>query len=364
MKHIIKCYLYLLIASLFIHTSLFAETAKQKLDSHEVTEVGKFLGAKDATHPVWFKDSFLDLEEDIAEATENNKRLVVYFWQPGCPYCDQLWSDNFEQQSVVDEFRNNFDIVALNMWGDREIVNVGGNEYSEKTFAEALGIKYTPTLLFFDENKKVIHQLNGYVPVDNFQRSMSFVSGKFEKETSFSEYSKKDSISASKKVSKRGLNKQAFFIPASINLVKKENDLLDKKYTLVFFEEEHCDNCDLLHQKTLKDPATLALAQQFNAVQLDRNSQIKVITPKGKETSADQWASALGIEYLPAMVFFDEEGSQVMRIDTQLRTFHVQSVFDYVLSGSYQKEANFQRYISARADEIRETGKDVDIFAY
>ena len=53
-----------------------------------------------------------------------------------------------------------------------------------------------------------------------------------------------------------------------------------------------------------------------------------------------------------------------MRIDAQMRTFHVQSVFDYVLSGSYKTELNFQRYISARADKIREKGIDVDIWAY
>ena len=41
---------------------------------------------------------------------------------------------------LLEEFRNNFDIVALNMWGDREIVSVGGKEYSEKSFAEALSI--------------------------------------------------------------------------------------------------------------------------------------------------------------------------------------------------------------------------------
>ena len=64
------------------------------------------------------------------------------------------------------------------------------------------------------------------------------------------------------------------------------------------------------------------------------------------------------------MVFFDPIGKEVMRIDAQMRTFHIQSVFDYVLSGAYKIELNFQRYISARADKIREKGINVDIFAY
>jgi len=363
MNTIIKFSLTLLLSCFLGQTFVTADETKINAKATHAGKMGEFRGAKDATHPTWFKESFLDLEEDIAEATENDKRLVVYFWQPGCPYCDQLWRDNFAEQKVVDEFRQNFDIVALNMWGDREIVSVGGTDYSEKSFAEALGIQYTPTLLFFDESRKVIHQLNGYVPVENFQKSMKYVSGKHEKNSNFSQFSVMDNINVSSEKNS-GLNHQDFFLPPTFNLSKRNAEDFTKKYTAVFFEAENCKNCDLLHQKTLKDQATLALAQKFTAVQLDRYSDAKVVTPTGEFTTAKQWATDLGIEYLPAMIFFDGLGNQVMRIDTQLRTFHIQSVFDYVLSGSYKTELNFQRYISKRADRIRELGKDVDIFAY
>lgn len=359
MNIMLRICLLSLVANLLWQNFAIADNKQQK--ASDVEKMGEFKGAKNATHPDWFKESFLDLEEDILEASENNKRLVLYFWQPGCPYCDQLWSDNFAEKAVVDEFRQNFDIVALNMWGDREIVNVGGNSYSEKSFAEALGIQYTPTLLFFDENKKVIHQLNGYVPVASFQKSMQYVSGKYETKIKFSAFSIEqknvNSISGQ-------LNNQSFFTLPSFNLDRRNLQESDNKYTAVFFEAKNCKNCDLLHQRTLKDKSTFSLAQQFFAVQLDRYAKNEVITPSGESTTAKQWATDLGIEYLPAIIFFDKKGNQVMRIDTQLRTFHIQSVFDYVLSGAYKLEKNFQRYISARADKIRETGKDVDIFAY
>ena len=35
--------------------------------------------------PAWFKDSFLDVREDIAEATKSGRRLMLYFHQDGCP---------------------------------------------------------------------------------------------------------------------------------------------------------------------------------------------------------------------------------------------------------------------------------------
>ncbi len=30
---------------------------------------GRFLGARETVHPAWFKESFLDLREDVAETT-------------------------------------------------------------------------------------------------------------------------------------------------------------------------------------------------------------------------------------------------------------------------------------------------------
>lgn len=346
---------------LFLLALLWSFSAVYAADKTD-HKMGAFLGAKNATHPSWFKESFLDLEEDVDEATAENKRLVIYFWQVGCPYCDQLWTDNFADPAVVTAFRQQFDIVALNMWGDRE-VTVGETSYSEKDFAAALGIKYTPTLLFFNEDKKIIHKLNGYVPVDNFRKSMAYVSGKHEKTQRFSEFSLKQSAPiANENVASAPLNYQDFFASPVYDLRAKQTN--QRPYTAVFFEAPNCKNCDLLHQKTLQDPDTRALAKQFYAVQLNRHATVGVITPAGKKTTAKDWATELGIDYLPAMLFFDNSGKQVMRIDTQLRTFHVQSVFDYVLSGAYKNEPSFQRYISKRADRIRELGKDVDIFAY
>jgi len=39
-------------------------------------------------------------------------------------------------------------------------------------------------------------------------------------------------------------------------------------------------------------------------------------------------------------------------------------LFDYVLSGSYKTEPEFQRYLSARAEHFIEQGEDVDIYRY
>ena len=158
------------------------------------------------------------------------------------------------------------------------------------------------------------------------------------------------------------LHSEDFFSNPTYNLDRSKQKA--SGYLAVFFEKANCKNCDLLHEKTLKDQTTRNLVKQFTSIQLDRFSDTKVVLPNGTSSTAKKWANQLGISYLPAMVFFDPIGKEVMRIDAQMRTFHIQSVFDYVLSGAYKIELNFQRYISARADKIREKGINVDIFAY
>jgi thioredoxin-related protein len=36
--------------------------------------------------PAWFKETFLDIREDVREAAAEGKRLLLYFGQDGCPY--------------------------------------------------------------------------------------------------------------------------------------------------------------------------------------------------------------------------------------------------------------------------------------
>jgi len=62
------------------------------------------------------------------------------------------------------------------------------------------------------------------------------------------------------------------------------------------------------------------------------------------------------------MVFFDEQGREVFRIEGYLRPFHLASGFDYVASGAYRKEPSFQRYVQARAKKITDKGGHVKLW--
>ncbi len=82
--------------------------------------------------PDWFKLSFLDLREDVREASAAGKRVLLYFYQDGCPYCAKLLRDNFGQREIAEKTRSHFDVIAINMWGGREVTNMQREDHHRK----------------------------------------------------------------------------------------------------------------------------------------------------------------------------------------------------------------------------------------
>ena len=331
------------------------QLSQQAVTASEV-EPGKYFGAIPSEKPDWFKESFLEFEEDVAEAAAAGKRVMLYFHQEGCPYCARLVEENFTDPDLKAFIQQNFDGISLNMWGDREVVSVGGRDFTEKTFATALKVQYTPTLLFLDESGKTVLRLNGYYPPQDFRAALEYVARKRETSVSFSQYRLAQLAADGGNL----IDEDFYLEERDLGKLLTHSD----KPLAVYFESTDCDECLTMHQRILTDKATRKLVLQANNIQLDVASSQMLTTPAGKNLSARQWAQELGIGYTPSVVFFDTEGEEVMRISAFIKTFHFQSVYAYVLEKAYLQEPEFQRYISARADHIRESGFDTDIWGY
>jgi thioredoxin-related protein len=100
----------------------------------------------------WFHESFLDLAEDLQEAKAQRKRLVIMWEQRGCPYCKRTHEVNLRIPAVANYIKNNFVVVQLNLWGDREVTDFDGEVLTEKKLANKYAVMFTPTLQFFPES--------------------------------------------------------------------------------------------------------------------------------------------------------------------------------------------------------------------
>ena len=132
-----------------------AATAEPSLPPPNGPETPRVEPLKDESglyHPPWLIETFLDLREDFAEARKAGRRLAVIFEQRGCPYCTKLHTEILPQKYINDYVRENFFIVQLNLWGDREVIDFDGTKMSEKALAERWGVIFTPTIIFYKDD--------------------------------------------------------------------------------------------------------------------------------------------------------------------------------------------------------------------
>ncbi len=341
-----------------ILASLLATAAPSSVIAEERPH-GRYYGAKLTEFPSWFKTSFLDLRQDVAEAAAAGKRLIIVFHQEGCPYCNALVERNFSQRDIVRYTQRHFDLIEINIWGDREVTDTAGRTMTEKTFAVSLKVQFTPTLLFLDERGEIALRLNGYWPPERFGLALRYVAERYEGREPFAVYAARHAQAASQ----GRLITEDFFRPPPYDLrpgrVNREHRPL-----AIFFEQPHCPACETLHRRVLPDASVRESLRPFYAVQLDRWSETPVVTPQGEQTTARRWADALGIQFVPAIVLLTPEGREVIRAEAAFRVFHTAGLFDYVASGAWREQPSFQRFLSARAERQRAQGMDIDIWRY
>ncbi|MCB1357641.1 MAG: thioredoxin family protein [Maritimibacter sp.] len=108
---------------------------------------------EDGLHkPDWVRETFLDLRDDLAEANQEGKRLLIIAEQRGCIYCKKMHEEVFPIASIDKLIRENFFVVQINIYGDKEVTDFDGTTLSEKDMAVRWGVIFTPTMLFMPED--------------------------------------------------------------------------------------------------------------------------------------------------------------------------------------------------------------------
>ena len=304
--------------------------------------------------PKWFEETFLVLPEDVRDAARAGKRVMIYFGQDGCPYCRQLMQQNFTQRAIVEKTRRHFVAIAINVWGDREVVWTDGKPRPEKDFAAHLKVQFTPTILFLDERGAVAARLNGYYPPHRFEAAIDYVAQRLERKQDFAGYMK----AAVKETASATLHEEPYFLKPPYDLRRKPGG----KPLAVLFETPYCSGCDELHREGLRRPELRELLAKFDVVRLALAERTALVAPDGRKTAADQWARSLQVAYTPTIVFFEPGAREVFRVESYLRPFHLASAFDYVASGAWRTQPSFQRFVQTRAEQRRDKGELVDLW--
>lgn len=109
-----------------------------------------------------FQESFLVFPDDVRDAARHDKRVIVFIEQEGCIYCKRMAEETFADPRVEKLLRDRFYMVALDLYGSRDVVWVDGKRSREKVIARHYARHFTPTMLFLNEKGEVADRLVGY----------------------------------------------------------------------------------------------------------------------------------------------------------------------------------------------------------
>ncbi len=300
-------------------------------------------------HPDWFSETFLNLKDDLLEAKKANKLgIIIYFGQTDCAYCEALLDINFgKEKDIVKYTQERFNVIAIDIWGSREVIDFDGKTYTEREFAERHNVHFTPTLFFYLENDPATPnstteslRLNGFYPPYEFRGALRYIAYQYHKRESLKEYMNRADPPG--KFDLGDINEQDFFIKPPYAFDRRHFN--SDKPLIVFFEQRNCHACDILHSEPLNDPQVKKLLTNFEVAQLDIYSDTPTITPSGHKLTAKQWAKQLNIFYSPTLVFFDEKGSEILRVDSVVRLYRLRGVLDFIYKKGYLEAPTFQRW--------------------
>lgn len=311
---------------------------------------GRVIGVKSATHPDWFKDSFLDITEDAEEAGMAGKHLILMMEMEGCPYCHKMVDENFANAPYREFIQEHFDVVAINVRGSLEVQVTADLSMTEREVAEHFGVRFTPTVVFVNPDNEAVAGVQGYRNVEDFRLVLEYVQEQAYRIMSLNEY-----VAARRTEEFYAFREHPQFVESD-NLAA----LVDKPLA-VLFEDTGCIACDALHDGHLANPEIQSILEDLTVVRLDARSDAPLVDPQGNPTTPREWAESLGIEYRPSFVLFDR-GEEVLRIDAMLYSFHFGALLEYVAGRHFEQyPGDPWAFVNVRMAELTSMGEDVYI---
>ena len=100
--------------------------------------------------PEWFAETMLDARDEAADAAKQGKRLMLYFWLEGCPYCQRMTSVTFRDAAVLERLKRSFVPVGGMFAATATSRGPTERRLRRRRLAAKLAVRGTPTIVFLD----------------------------------------------------------------------------------------------------------------------------------------------------------------------------------------------------------------------
>jgi len=309
----------MIIVSLCASQTVNANSAAQN-DAPRVT------GAEHYSIPEWFKESFLEIADDAAEADEEGRQLMLFFHLDACPFCARMLEDNFVEGDNAEFMKEHFDVIEINIKGDREVV------MDE----------------FVSPDNNVVLRTNGYRDPARFRLSLDYVRTRaYESGETLADYEARTRSAV-----------YSFRDHPAFTAADDLSQLASEPLAIVF-EDALCSGCDRVHDVLFgRDDVSEALSR-LKVVRLDALSDEPITDPAGRRISPRDWYRELGLTYKPAVLLY-ADGEEKHRVDNQSSSWYFMGPVKWVAGRHFESESR-REFMRRLREETLAAGKDVNL---
>jgi thioredoxin-related protein len=332
-----------ILVALFITVCLINTSLAKNFDDSEFGHID---------YPGWFNESpFFDLTDSLKKARSSGKKgLMVLFTTEGCSYCNVFIRKSLGNPKIAAEVQKNFDSVGMEIFDDVGMVGPRGKAMPIKQFATKEGVQFSPTLLFYGNDGNKVLRVTGYQSPERFKKIMEYVVNDHYRTESLRSFLKKQKTTSSPAASMTGLKTDTLFGKPPYALDRSRFPA--SKPLLVIFEKQGCAECAEFHSDVLALKKVRKKLKRFEVVRFDAGDvNTPILAPDGKKTSPALWYEQAALTRVPAILFFDEMGNEVLKTDTLVLHQRMMNSLNYVIERVYKKGWTYQRFARTKAIE-------------
>ncbi|MEM1322740.1 MAG: DUF255 domain-containing protein [Bacteroidota bacterium] len=143
------------------------------------------------------KVKWMSWEEAVEKLKVEKRKIIIAVYKDNCNWSQHMEENTLSQSHIAHYLNTQFYPVKFNA-GQRAAVEVAdktykqvrksGETYHEFTAFITMGRMSTPTVVFFDENLRLLQPIAGYKSAENFEMIMTYYSENYYKEVPWSRY--------------------------------------------------------------------------------------------------------------------------------------------------------------------------------
>ena len=122
-----------------------------------------------------------DYQSEIKALAAEEKFLVLFFYQAGCPYCDKMRARVHPAKKVMEYYTKHFVMMESDIRGNLQVVMPDGTKGTERDFAKRLRVRATPVFIFYDKDGALALRATGFLDTKRF-----YLAGKYVVEGAYS----------------------------------------------------------------------------------------------------------------------------------------------------------------------------------